>query len=89
MKIEKFNEALKKSYTYYKIYFYVGDQPTGSATRYDTANKAIGALKKYIIDGLPGTDGNFYPITDAYIEKTSKVKEKEIKILFDAKKYNI
>jgi hypothetical protein len=87
MKIEKFNEA--KSNTYYKLNVYVGYQPTEWGHGFDTVKEAIDILKYIIVHGLPGTDGKTHHIHDAYIEKVSRVKDDEIKMLINSKKYNI
>ena len=88
MKIEKFNESLKKDKSYYKLYVYVGDDPTEMHT-HNTVKNAIDELQKCVSNGLPGTDGNTYYIHDAYIEKISMVKTDEIAAIINAKKYNL
>jgi hypothetical protein len=87
MKIDRFNEA--KTNTYYKLYVYVGYQPTEMSNDYDTVKEAFDELKYTLSNGLPGTDNKTYYIHDAYIEKVMRVKEDEIKILINSKKYNI
>lgn len=89
MKIERFNESLTSDRPYYRLWFYVGDQPTESMIEHRTIKDALDDLREYVSDGLPGVDGNTYYIRDAYIEKISRVKTDEIDAILKSKKYNL
>ena len=88
MKISKFNESLENN-TYYKLTIFFGEKEITLASRFDTSEEILIVLKNYIINGYPTTDNKYYPITNAYIEKISRIKKDEIKSIFDAKKYNL
>ena len=89
MKIEKFNESVRNKNIQYRLYVFVGDDPTAMDNTHDTLKDALDELKEIAHNGLPGTDGNIYHIYDAYIEKISRVKTDEIDAILKSKKYNL